>query len=104
MTRALVTNDDGIDSPGLWVLADAAREAGFDVVVAAPDRQYSGAAASITAVQEDGRTVVEQVEGRGGHPAFAVRAAPAHIVVAAVQGWLDPAPDLVLSGINRGGN
>lgn len=55
-------------------------------------------------MQDDGRTVVARVEGQGGHPAYAVRAAPAHIVLVAVQGWLDPAPDLVLSGINRGGN
>ena len=104
MTRVLVTNDDGIDSPGLWVLADAVRQAGLDVVVAAPDRQYSGASASITAVQRDGRTVVEHVEGPGGLAAYAVHAAPAHIVMAAVHGWLDPTPDLVVSGINRGGN
>jgi len=36
--RALITNDDGIDSPGLWTLAEGARDAGFDVVVAAPHR------------------------------------------------------------------
>ncbi|MBE9941224.1 5'/3'-nucleotidase SurE, partial [Cellulosimicrobium cellulans] len=34
--RALVTNDDGIDSPGLAVLAGAALDAGYEVVVAAP--------------------------------------------------------------------
>ncbi|MDT7707791.1 MAG: 5/3-nucleotidase, partial [Pseudonocardiales bacterium] len=32
--RALITNDDGIDSPGLWALAAGARDAGFEVVVA----------------------------------------------------------------------
>jgi 5'-nucleotidase len=36
VARALITNDDGIDSPGLRVLAAAARDAGLDVVVAAP--------------------------------------------------------------------
>ncbi|MFR9802288.1 5'/3'-nucleotidase SurE [Pseudonocardia sp. RS010] len=103
-TRALVTNDDGIDSPGLAVLAEAASEAGLDVVVAAPEHQFSGASAALTAVQEDGRTVVQEVDGPGGLPAYAVRAAPAHIVVAGLQGWFDPVPDVVLSGINRGGN
>ncbi len=104
--RALITNDDGIGSPGLVVLATAAREAGLDVVVAAPDREYSGAAASINAVQHEGRTVVERVEldGLAGVPAYAVQAAPAHIVVAALGGWFDPAPDIVLSGVNRGPN
>ncbi|MCO1660407.1 5'/3'-nucleotidase SurE [Pseudonocardia humida] len=105
-TRALITNDDGIGSPGLVALAAAAREAGLDVVVAAPDREYSGAAASITAVQEDGRTLVERVtlDELPDVEAYAVRAAPAHIVVLALHGWLDPVPDLVLSGINRGAN
>ncbi len=56
MPRALVTNDDGIDSPGLHALAAVAREAGLEVVVAALD------------------------------------------------GWFDPVPDIVLSGINHGAN
>jgi 5'-nucleotidase len=104
--RALITNDDGIDSPGLAALAAVARDAGLDVVVAAPDRQYSGAGASITATLREGRTVVTPVEldGLRDVPAYAVQAAPAHIVVAALAGWLDPAPEVVLSGINRGGN
>ncbi|MBW0102297.1 5'/3'-nucleotidase SurE [Pseudonocardia sp. KRD291] len=102
--RALVTNDDGVDSPGLAVLARAAAEVGFDVVVAAPDRQYSGSAASLTAVQTHGRTVTEERPPCGGAPTYAVRAAPAHIVVAALSGWFDPPPDLVLSGVNRGSN
>jgi 5'/3'-nucleotidase len=106
LTRALITNDDGIGSPGLVALATAAREAGLDVVVAAPDREYSGASASINAVQEDGRTVIERVtlDDLPDVEAYAVRAAPAHIVVLGLHGWLDPVPDLVLSGINRGAN
>lgn len=102
--RALVTNDDGIDSPGLGVLAMAAAGAGLDVVVAAPDRQYSGASAALIAEQVHGRTVTEERPPCAGAPAHAVRAAPAHIVVAALHGWFDPPPDLVLSGINRGAN
>jgi hypothetical protein len=62
--RALVTNDDGIDSPGLLVLAKAAHAAGLDVVVAAPARQSSGASAAITAVRREGRTLVEHGEVR----------------------------------------
>ncbi|MCU1628509.1 MAG: 5-nucleotidase [Pseudonocardia sp.] len=106
MARALITNDDGIDSAGLAALAAAARDAGLDVVVAAPDRQYSGAGASSAATLQDGRTVVTaaETEGLPDVPAYAVQAAPAHIVVAALAGWLDPVPDVVLSGINRGGN
>jgi 5'-nucleotidase len=106
MVRALVTNDDGIDSPGLAALTRLATEAGLDVVVAAPATQSSGASAAITAVREEGRTVVQRRElpDRPDVPAWAVRAQPGHIVVAALTGWLDPAPDLVLSGINHGAN
>lgn len=102
--RALVTNDDGIDSAGLEVLARSAVDAGWDVVVAAPERQHSGASAALTADQVEGRTVVEKRPPCGGAPAYAVHAAPAHIVLAALRGWLDPPPDLVLSGVNRGAN
>lgn len=104
--RALVTNDDGIDSPGIAVLAKAAVDAGLDVVVAAPSEQSSGASAAITAVRREGRTVTQRRElpDLPGVPAWGVEAQPGHIVVAALTGWLDPAPDLVLSGINHGAN
>ncbi len=106
MPRALVTNDDGIDSPGLHALAAAARDAGLDVIVAAPAEESSGAGASLTAVRREGRTVVTRRElpGLPGVPAWAVDAQPGHIVVAALNGWFDPAPDVVLSGINLGAN
>jgi 5'-nucleotidase len=104
--RALVTNDDGIDSAGLHALAAAAREAGLDVIMAAPAEQASGASAALSAVRRDGRTVVErrEVPGLDGIEAWAVHAQPAHIVAAALNGWFDPRPDLVLSGINHGAN
>jgi 5'-nucleotidase len=104
--RALVTNDDGIDSTGLAVLARAAVEAGLDVVVAAPAEQSSGASAAITAVRREGRTVVRRSElpGLPDVPAWAVEAQPGHIVVAALNGWFDPVPELVLAGVNHGAN
>jgi 5'-nucleotidase len=104
--RALVTNDDGIDSPGLHALAAAAVQAGLEVVVAAPAEQSSGASAALTAVRREGRTVLTRREIRGldGVEAWAVDAQPGHIVVAALNGWLDPVPDIVLSGINHGAN
>src|SRR5215203_5212209 len=85
--RALVTNDDGIDSPGLHALAAAARDAGLEVVVAAPAEQASGTSASLAAVQREGRTVVARRElpGLPDVPAWAVDAQPGHIVVAALN-------------------
>jgi 5'-nucleotidase len=103
---ALVTNDDGIRSEGLRVLAGAARDAGCDVVVAAPLRDSSGTSASLTAVEADGRIVVEEVEleGLDGVAAFGVAATPGFIVVVAARGAFGRVPDVVVSGINRGAN
>lgn len=106
MPRALVTNDDGIDSPGLHALVTAAQKAGLDVIVAAPAEQASGASAALSAVRRDGRTIVEprELPGLDDVEAWAVHAQPGHIVAAALNGWFDPRPDLVLSGINHGAN
>jgi 5'-nucleotidase len=104
--RALITNDDGIDSPGLWTLAAGARAAGLDVVVAAPHIDSSGVGASVMAVREHGRVRLHRREDERlpGVAVFAVEGHPAFIVHAAGRGWLDPEPDIVLSGINLGAN
>jgi 5'/3'-nucleotidase len=104
--RALITNDDGIDSPGLRALATGARDAGFDVVVAAPHVDASGVGGSVLAVRDGRRVRVHSRElpDLPGIPAFAVEGHPAFIVHSAGRGWLDPEPDVVLSGINIGAN
>jgi 5'-nucleotidase len=105
--RCLVTNDDGIGSEGLRVLALVALEAGFEVVVAAPMQECSGASASITAVEQDGRFVVEPRTVPGLDDACAVLAVgglPAFIALTGMRGAFGPTPDLVLSGINNGPN
>jgi 5'-nucleotidase len=96
--RVLVTNDDGITTPGLAALARAAVEAGSDVIEVPPDEQSSGAGAAITSMQDDGRTPVRQVvlDDLTDVPAFVVEAQPARIVLAGLRGWLDPTPELVL--------
>ena len=105
--RCLVTNDDGIESPGLRVLAEVAIEAGFEVVVAAPMHEASGASASITAVDEDGQFVVEPRTLGGLEDVctvLAVSGLPAFIALTGMRGAFGPAPDIVLSGINNGPN
>lgn len=106
MTTVLVTNDDGIASPGLCSLATAARDEGFDVIVAAPRRQSSGTSAAIVAAQEDGRIHIERRElpGLDGVRTFAVRGAPGLIALLAAHGAFGAVPDVVLSGINHGAN
>ena len=71
--HAVVTNDDGISSEGLRMLAVAAVQAGWDVVVA-PGRQAPGSGAGMTAVQAGGQVIVERpargrLRGRDGAPA-----------------------------------
>lgn len=104
--RALITNDDGIDSPGLHALARAAIEEGLEVTVAAPVRQSSGSSASIIAAEDDGRIQLERrdLPGLDGVPAFAVRGAPALIALIAAHGAFTAVPEVVLSGINHGAN
>jgi 5'-nucleotidase len=103
---ALITNDDGIDAPGLRVLAHAAAAAGLEVVVAAPLDDSSGGSCSLIAVQEEGRVVVERRDPAefGATEAFGVAAMPALITLMALQGAFGPVPDLVLSGVNEGLN
>jgi 5'-nucleotidase len=105
-TRVLITNDDGIGSPGLHALAAAAVRAGMDVVVAAPASEASGSSSSITAVEDDGKISVEEreLEGLDGVKAFAVHGAPAFITMIATHGAFGTPPDIVLSGVNRGAN
>lgn len=105
-TRVLVTNDDGIEAEGIRQLALVAQDAGLEVVVAAPDENLSGASASLTAVQDGGRVLIEdrRLPGLEDVPAFAVGATPAYITLLAVRGGFGPAPELVLSGINDGQN
>ena len=85
---ALVTNDDGVDAPGLMVLASAALDAGMRVVVAAPTWDSSGASASFTAVERDGKVLASTrvVSALDDSTVAAVEAAPAFIVRAGVAG------------------
>lgn len=105
--RVLITNDDGIQSAGLTVLADVALAAGCEVVVAAPHRQYSGASAALTAQEVDGRLALVDERPPGlpdGVTSYGVKAAPALITFVAAYDAFGPAPDLVLSGVNLGAN
>lgn len=105
MTVVLITNDDGIESPGLHALAHAALDEGFEVVIAAPEAEASGSSASIIGAEIDGHIHMKRREIAGlDVPSYAVRAAPALIALIAAHGAFGAAPEAVLSGINRGAN
>ncbi len=98
----LVTNDDGVDSLGLWAAVEAVQPLG-EVLVVAPDRQWSGAG---RAMPRDVTGHVEQIPQADAHSlhVYAVDASPAQAVNHAVL-ELAPRPiALVVSGINFGLN
>jgi 5'-nucleotidase len=100
--RILVTNDDGIDAPGLLHLAEAMTDLG-DVVVIAPDTEYSGAGAAIGAIWEFQPHVTRR-HLPGIPMAWAVNGPPALCVMYARLGAFGEPFDLVVSGINPGAN
>lgn len=97
----VVTNDDGLHTPGIWTLARALCAVG-NVTVVAPDREQSGVGMGISFTRPV--KVEEMISRIEGVKAFAVEGTPADAVILAAQGF-SPAPvDLVVSGINEGAN
>lgn len=92
----LLTNDDGIDSPGLRVVKEKLGTK-HDVWVFAPDGERSGTSHSITL--KDAVRVV-----RKGEKEFACSGTPADCVMFSLLGALPIVPDIVISGINIGAN
>lgn len=96
--RILVTNDDGVHAPGLVALEAIAAELSDDVWVVAPAEEQSGAGHSLTLSQPVRMREV-------GPRRYAVRGTPTDCVMLALGAVLqDHKPDLILSGVNRGGN
>ncbi|MGA2819209.1 MAG: 5'/3'-nucleotidase SurE [Anaerolineales bacterium] len=101
--QILLTNDDGIRSPGLWSAARALSELGF-VTVAAPEAQSSGAGRSMPA-RSPGVIREEWVEvGEKRWKVYAIAGSPAQAVDLALLELLEAPPDLVVAGINYGEN
>ena len=96
MKRILLTNDDGIHAPGLKCMEESLASVG-EVTVVAPDKEMSGASQSIS-VHAPLR--VRQLAERR----YAVSGTPADTVIIAIYYLLSQKPDLVVSGINPGGN
>ncbi len=97
--RVLLTNDDGIDAPGLEVMRRIARELSDDVWVVAPGGNQSGAGHRFTFGRE------LKLEERGAREFAVIEGTPADCVVAGCTHVLkDKPPDVVLSGVNNGQN
>jgi 5'-nucleotidase len=98
--RILLTNDDGVNAPGLEALYHALQDLG-EITTVAPDSERSAVGHAITL--SDPLRVAEHRNHRG-FAAYAVSGTPADCVKIAVGAILSRKPDLVLSGINQGAN
>lgn len=96
----LITNDDGVDAPGLLALQKALREVG-EVTVFAPDHNWSAAGHTRTMHKP---LRVSQTTLLDGTLAYTTTGAPSDCVALVLLGILDHQPDLVVSGINQGAN
>ena len=98
--RIVLTNDDGIDAPGLLAARKALEEVG-DVLTVAPDRNRSGVGRSITF---GAALHVEEREMADGVVGYACTGTPVDCVRLVALGLMDFEPDIVVSGINHGEN
>lgn len=95
--RILLTNDDGINAPGLKVLEAIAREIGQEIWTVAPELEQSGMSRAVTLTQP---VRVREHEPR----VFSVTGTPSDCVLIAMRELMDAPPDLILSGVNKGQN
>lgn len=95
--RVLLTNDDGIDAPGLKVLEEVALEIADEVWVVAPAHDQSGTSHSLS-LHSPLRASPE------GDKRFAITGTPADCVVMAARHLMPEPPEMLLSGVNRGAN
>jgi len=96
----LLTNDDGINAPGLLALASSLRSIG-DVAIMAPEHNWSASGHSKT-MHKPLRAWGAQLAD--GSAAFATSGSPSDCVALALLGLVERKPDLVVSGINIGAN
>lgn len=96
----LVSNDDGVDAPGIYALVQELKKIG-DVTVVAPDKQQSAVGHAIT-MNFPLRT--KEFKKDGVFFGYAVEGTPADSVKLAVKALLKKKPDLLISGVNHGAN
>jgi 5'-nucleotidase len=100
--RVLITNDDGYQAPGIRALAPAIAELGYDVFVVAPLHDESGVGSARAGMV--GRPIRIASDEESGVTFNGIDGTPALAVTLASVGAFGRAPDVVLSGINRGHN
>ena len=99
--RILISNDDGVQAPGIAALAQIMQAIG-DVSIVAPSRNYSGAGHSIAG--RDDAIIRDDLTLPNGLKAIGLSTTPASTMNVAIRNIMKPLPDLVVTGINRGYN
>ena len=97
LDRVLLTNDDGIDAPGLAVLEEIAAELAREIWVVAPEHDQSGVSHAVS-LHHPLRVL------QYGPRRFGINGTPGDCAVMGICHLMPNPPDLVLSGVNRGGN
>ena len=101
--QILLTNDDGIGSPGLWAAAQALAPLGY-VTVAAPREQWSGAGRSMPAHSAGSISIENVVVSGQNWRVYAIDGTPAQAVQHSLVELMPRYPDLIVAGINYGEN
>lgn len=100
--KILITNDDGVNAPGIKVLTDIAMTIADEVTVVAPNECYSGMSHAITMQRP---LFVEKIHQDGGLTIYSCTGSPVDCIKVALDELLkDNEPDMILSGINHGSN
>ena len=104
-TRVLITNDDGVESPGIHALARHVEQAGYEVLVVAPDHDASGTGAALGRISPDHPIALTEtsIDGLAAN-VYAINGTPALCVMVCNLEAFAPRPDIVISGINAGLN
>jgi 5'-nucleotidase len=102
--RIAITNDDGVDAPGIYAIASRLESVGHEIIVVAPSSDMSGSGSSTGGdlrVSGGVRTVRHRI---GSIEALAVDGPPALCALLALRGAVGDPPKLLVSGINAGPN
>ncbi len=104
--RLLLTNDDGVHSPGIHAIAIALHDAGHDVTVVGPASEHSGWGAGVGTLVDGVEVHVDtyEIPGASHIAAWSVSGPPALCVLVGMLGTFGERPELVVSGINDGTN
>ena len=103
--RILITNDDGVDSPGIHELAVHIEKAGYEAMVVAPDHDASGTGTWVGGLSRDKPIDItpSSIDGFSGE-VYGIAGPPALCVLVGYMEAFGPRPDVIVSGINAGLN